>query len=65
MDIKYEGNSYHISQIMWDTMLAQAAERGMTIDEYVAEAFILLKEKKLLREKREKNVDLVVDITDH
>jgi hypothetical protein len=31
-------------------MCAQAAERGMTIDEYIAEAFTLLKEKKLLKE---------------
>ena len=33
---------------MWDAMCAQAAERGMPIDEYIAEAFILLKEKKFL-----------------
>ena len=64
MDIKYEGNSYHIGQVMWDSMLAQAAERGMTIDEYVAEAFLLLKEKKLLKEKRQEPLDLVVDTTD-
>lgn len=50
---------------MWDAMLAQAAERGMTIDEYIAEAFTLLKEKKLLKEKRQENLDLVVDTTDH
>ena len=30
---------------MWDAMNAQAAERGMTIDEYITEAFTLLKEK--------------------
>ena len=30
---------------MWDAMNAQAAERNMTIDEYIAEAFTLLKEK--------------------
>jgi len=64
VDIKYEGNSYHIGQVMWDSMLAQAAERGMTIDEYVAEAFLLLKEKKLLKEKRQEPLDLVVDTTD-
>ena len=29
---------------MWDAMLAQANERGMTMDEYIAEAFRLLKE---------------------
>ena len=49
---------------MWDAMLQQAAERGMTIDEYIAEAFTLLKEKKLLKEKRQENLDLVVDTTD-
>jgi len=49
---------------MWDTMCAQAAERGMTIDEYVAEAFLLLKEKKLLKEK-EQTSDLVVHTIDH
>jgi len=64
VDIKYDGNSYHIGQIMWDTMCAQAAERGMTIDEYVAEAFLLLKEKKLLKEK-EQTSDLVVHTIDH
>jgi len=65
LDINFEGNSYHIGQGMWDAMLAQAAERGMTIDEYIAEAFTLLKEKKLLKEKRQENLDLVVDTTDH
>ena len=30
---------------MWDAMNQQATERGMTIDEYITEAFILLKEK--------------------
>ena len=30
---------------MWDAMNQQAAERGMTIDEYITEAFTLLKEK--------------------
>ncbi len=29
---------------MWDAMLIQANERGMTMDEYIAEAFTLLKE---------------------
>jgi hypothetical protein len=28
---------------MWDSMNAHAAERGMSIDEYIAEAFALLK----------------------
>lgn len=30
---------------MWDAMNQQAHERGMTIDEYIAEAFMLLREK--------------------
>ena len=50
MEINFEGQTYQIGQHMWDAMCAQAAERGMTIDEYIAEAFILLKEKKLLKE---------------
>jgi len=50
LDINFEGQTYHIGQHMWDAMCAQAAERGMTIDEYIAEAFTLLKEKKLLKE---------------
>ena len=37
---------------MWDAMCAQAAERGMTIEEYIAEAFTLMKEKKLLNESK-------------
>ena len=45
MQIKFEGNEYTISEHMWDSMCAQAAERGMTIDEYIIEAFTLLKEK--------------------
>jgi len=65
LDINFEGETYHIGQHMWDAMCAQAAEREMTIDEYIAEAFTLLKEKKLLKEKRQENLDLVVDTTDH
>ena len=64
MDINFEGQTIHIGQNMWDTMCAQAAERGMTIDEYIVEAFTLLKEKKLLKE-REQTSDLVVHTTDH
>ena len=45
MQIKFEGKEYAIGQEMWDAMNAQAAERGMTIDEYITEAFTLLKEK--------------------
>ena len=49
MEIKYEDETYTISQHMWDAMCAQAAERGMTIDEYLAEAFTLLREQKLTK----------------
>ena len=28
---------------MWDAMLVQANKRGMTMDEYIAEAFTLLR----------------------
>ena len=45
MQIKFEGKEYTIGQEMWDAMNEQAAERGMTIDEYITEAFTLLKEK--------------------
>ena len=45
MEIKFEGKSYFIGQEMWDNMSAHAAERGMTIDEYIAEAFTKLKEQ--------------------
>ena len=34
---------------MWDAMNKHATERGMTIDEYVAEAFTLYKEQKNAR----------------
>ena len=30
---------------MWDAMNKEAGSRGMTIDEYITEAFTLLKEK--------------------
>jgi len=43
--LKYEDKEYQISQEMWDAMNQQAEERGMTIDEYITEAFTLLKEK--------------------
>ena len=49
MEIKFEDETYTISQHMWDAMCAQATERGMTIDEYLAEAFTLLREQKLTR----------------
>lgn len=50
MEIKHDGATYQIGQEMWDAMNLQAAERGMTIDEYIAEAFTLLKERKLTRQ---------------
>ena len=45
MVIKFEGKEYQISQELWDDMNKQAGERDMTIDEYIAEAFTLLKEQ--------------------
>ena len=51
MVIKHDGKEYKISQEMWDAMNQQAAERDMTIDEYVAEAFTLLKEQNAGRHK--------------
>ena len=50
MDINFEGQTYHIGQHMWDAMCSQAAQRGLSIDEYIAEAFTLLKERKLLKQ---------------
>jgi len=50
LDINFEGQTYHIGQHMWDAMCSQAAQRGLTIDEYIAEAFTLLKERKLLKQ---------------
>jgi hypothetical protein len=43
--IKHEGKEYAISQEMWDAMNADAAKRDMTIDEYIVEAFTLLREQ--------------------
>ena len=34
---------------MWDAMCAEAAKREMSIDEYIAEAFTLLKEEEKLK----------------
>ena len=45
LKIKFEGKEYSIGQEMWDAMNAQASERGMSIDEYITEAFTLLKQK--------------------
>jgi hypothetical protein len=50
LEIKHDGETYQIGQEMWDAMNLQATERGMTIDEYIAEAFTLLKERKLTRQ---------------
>ncbi len=49
MEIKFEGKEYKISQVMWDAMCAEAAKREMSIDEYIAEAFTLLKEEEKLK----------------
>ena len=46
MQIKFEGKQYQISQDMWDAMSAHSLERGITLDEYIAEAFTKLKEEK-------------------
>ena len=49
MVIKHEGKEYQISQEMWDAMNAHAAERDITIDEYLAEAFTMLREQNAKR----------------
>lgn len=43
VEIKFEGQTYNITQDMWDAMNVQAAERGMDMTEYIAEAFTKLK----------------------
>ena len=43
VEIKFDGQSYNISQDMWDAMNAHALERGMDMSEYIAEAFTKLK----------------------
>jgi hypothetical protein len=43
VEIKFEGETYNISQDMWDAMNVQAAEWGMDMTEYIAEAFTKLK----------------------
>jgi len=45
VEIKHDGKTYPIGQEMWDAMNAQAADRNMTIDEYIAEAFTKLREQ--------------------
>ena len=50
MDINFEGQTFKVGQEMWDAMNLQAAKRGMTIDEYIAEAFTLLRKEKLLKQ---------------
>ena len=64
MDINCEGQTYHIGQHMWDAMCSQAAQRGLTIDEYIAEAFTLLREKKLLKESNLEQDTIVHSQTD-
>tara|TARA_Y100000361_G_scaffold68734_1_gene60602 strand:- start:318 stop:482 length:165 start_codon:yes stop_codon:yes gene_type:complete len=43
LQIKFEGKEYIIRQDMWDAMTKEAFNRGMTMDEYIAEAFTLLR----------------------
>ena len=43
MQINFEGKEYIIGQEMWDAMTKEAFNRGMTMDEYIAEAFTLLR----------------------
>ena len=45
MVIKHEGKEYAISQEMWDAMNVEAIKGDMTINEYIVEAFTLLKEQ--------------------
>ena len=52
MQIKFEDKEYQISQEMWDAMNQHATERGMTIDEYITEAFTLLKERDAKHKQR-------------
>ena len=40
---------------MWDAMTAHSVERGMTLDEYIAEAFTKLKEEQLKTQNLEWN----------
>ena len=47
MEIKFEEQTYKISQHMWDAMLMDANKKGMTIDEYIVQAFTLLRKQKL------------------
>tara|TARA_R100000742_G_C4263638_1_gene81500 strand:+ start:593 stop:757 length:165 start_codon:yes stop_codon:yes gene_type:complete len=51
VELKFEGKSYFIGQEMWDKMNAHAEQRGMTLDEYIAEAFTKLKEQNESRQK--------------
>jgi len=51
VELKFEGKSYFIGQEMWDKINAHAAQRGMTLDEYIAEAFTKLKEQNESRQK--------------
>ena len=44
MLIKYKGEDIQIPQHMWEAMCQHANERDMTMDEYIAEAFMKLRE---------------------
>jgi hypothetical protein len=51
VEINFEGKSYNIGQDMWDAMCSHAAEREITIDEYIAEAFTKLREQNRKQDK--------------
>jgi hypothetical protein len=51
VEINFEGKSYKIGQDMWDAMCSHAAEREITIDEYIAEAFTKLREQNRKQDK--------------
>jgi len=50
VQIKFEDQTFNISQEMWDAMNAHAAERKMDITEYIAEAFTKLKNESKLEQ---------------
>mgnify|MGYP001159552187 CR=1 FL=1 len=51
MELKFEGKTYKVGQEMWDEMNRHAAERGITLDEYIVEAFTRLKEHNEAKQK--------------
>jgi len=53
VQLKYKNEVLNIGQDMWDAMNKHAHERGMTIDEYIAEAFTKLKETEQMQDNLE------------